>query len=229
MGFHGRPAFHDRGQGWDLVALIACPECEREGVSTTAVSCPDCGADIQQLINPVGGSRVNAEDTPWRRSLAEASAERRGGTGETLSNASTFASYLLVPSLALFVLWHGITPWSPMFPRASGGDRTSGSAAAEPQKPIRAGDEGILSSGGSGDLPCGIDQAAHDRLYKLVLAKDGTGLAGLVSAGRVIRLSEGTRIKVIEPGIFSYEIRVLNGPHAGRSCLASSDWIRPAH
>ena len=33
------------------MALIKCPECGRENVSDTAISCPDCGFNVRKYID----------------------------------------------------------------------------------------------------------------------------------------------------------------------------------
>ncbi len=39
--------------GGILMALIKCPECGRENVSSTAVSCPTCGYGIKEHMNKI--------------------------------------------------------------------------------------------------------------------------------------------------------------------------------
>jgi len=76
-----------------------------------------------------------------------------------------------------------------------------------------------------GDVPVAISQEAHDRLVQLSVAKDNIGLAQLMAAGMAWTVPGGTQCHVIDVGIFTYEVRIIEGRHAGTACFVSSDFV----
>lgn len=67
---------------------------------------------------------------------------------------------------------------------------------------------------------------AYDRLFVLRQAGDSTGEALMRSAGEVVILAPGTKVKVIDPYASALsnlaEVRVQSGPHSGRAVLVSN-------
>lgn len=61
------------------------------------------------------------------------------------------------------------------------------------------------------------DRATNTRLAQLAVARDYVGINLLVMTGKVIQISEGTRAKIINQSLFTTEVRIMSGPHAGRS------------
>jgi hypothetical protein len=64
------------------------------------------------------------------------------------------------------------------------------------------------------------------RLTTLSLAKDYDGINELVSQGKVILISAGTRAIVIDPGILATEVRIKSGPYSGRSGFVPAEHAR---
>ena len=92
--------------------------------------------------------------------------------------------------------------------------------------PSRAGDVGVLRAGGGEVVLAGTTQAALDRLIQLSTARDGAGVARMVFGGQAMAIDDGTRARLIDPGILSHEVRVLEGPYAGRSAFIPSEFLR---
>jgi hypothetical protein len=87
------------------------------------------------------------------------------------------------------------------------------------------GEQGYLRMPGVNSVPVAIDPASHDRLNTISAARDEHGMSQLVDSGRVMIVSSGTRVLVIAPGLFTSEVRILDGPHQGKSGIVSSEWV----
>ena len=76
-----------------------------------------------------------------------------------------------------------------------------------------------------GDVPVAVSQKAYDRFAKLSGANDREGAEQMGAMGLLWLLSSGTRVRVISPGIMSSEVRVLDGPRAGHSCILAAEFV----
>jgi len=66
------------------------------------------------------------------------------------------------------------------------------------------------------------DKTTYDRLTQLSLAEDHDGIRGMILEGQVLVVSGGTKAVVIDPGVFSTEIKILEGLHADRYGLVGT-------
>lgn len=104
----------------------------------------------------------------------------------------------------------------------------SGNERAEPETKtpahaMRRGEVGVVAQRSM----VGVTSDDFDRITELSLARDATGLSQMQAQGRLLILEKGTRVKVIDPGFFSHEIRVLSGPSAGHSGMISVEFVTP--
>jgi hypothetical protein len=103
--------------------------------------------------------------------------------------------------------------------------------AAEPvkakpvKKTLKVGDIGILDAGG--DVFVAVDQASNDRLTRLCVAKDETGVMQMVAQGRVFVAKSGTKARLIGAGFLTHEVRIVDGKHAGKSGWIAAEHIKP--
>jgi hypothetical protein len=72
-----------------------------------------------------------------------------------------------------------------------------------------------VSGGSNQDVLIAVNKAAFDEVITFSVADDTRGLLNLVIQGRAFFVPSGTRVKVIDPGIFKTRVRVLDGPLAG--------------
>lgn len=98
--------------------------------------------------------------------------------------------------------------------------------AGERRSPVFAGDEGVLAVKDGGSVPVAATKAALDQLSKLSHAKDKQGIAALMLTGNVWSVPSGTRCHVIDHGLLTYEVRLLDGARAGTACFVASDFVR---
>ncbi len=67
---------------------------------------------------------------------------------------------------------------------------------------------------------------AFDRMVTLAVADDKIGISHMLLAGQVWTALKGTRCEIIDPGLTVYEVRILEGDHAGRVCFVASDFVK---
>jgi hypothetical protein len=74
-------------------------------------------------------------------------------------------------------------------------------------------------------LTLSIDEAALQEKRKLEAASDDLGLALLFADQKVLMVSAGTRVKILDrrPASACYEVRILEGEHTAKTALV------PAH
>lgn len=66
-----------------------------------------------------------------------------------------------------------------------------------------------------------------DEFYRLSNAGDTLGIAQLALSGRCALLEDSTLVRVIDRGIGTRQVRVLEGPLIGESWWTSEEWLRP--
>ena len=86
---------------------------------------------------------------------------------------------------------------------------------------------GSQSSGPSlaKDTSAAINETVYSRMLDLAVAGDDSGIATLRATGLVVYLPEDTQVRVINLGIFTTEIKVESGPHAGRYFIVATENI----
>lgn len=62
----------------------------------------------------------------------------------------------------------------------------------------------------------------RDRFVKLSAANDLVGINDMIAGQRVWLVASGTRCLAIDPGVFTSEVRLLDGPRAGQSGFVSA-------
>jgi hypothetical protein len=89
-----------------------------------------------------------------------------------------------------------------------------------------AGDKARLVSGnGATGIWVAATPESFDRLGKLVYAKDMLGIQQLELSGVVWTEPIGTKVLMIDPGLASCEVRILEGPRLGRSCFVITEGV----
>lgn len=88
---------------------------------------------------------------------------------------------------------------------------------------LRTGGDAIVTETTGG----AVTRAGFDRMRQLAIADDTIGLAGLLRAGQAMKIDKGTRVKIIDNSSPA-EVRILDGPHEGRSAFVVRDQLRPA-
>jgi hypothetical protein len=68
----------------------------------------------------------------------------------------------------------------------------------------------------SGAVGIAIDKAAYDEFTKYAVANDVVGGQQMIDDGRVLVVSDGTKVKIIDLALTAYQVRIMSGPCAGR-------------
>lgn len=126
---------------------------------------------------------------------------------------------ILCAAIGVVLLLWVFAPWG----------RGTGNSAAVPTSALshlRAGQEGHLDNGGDTAFVA-ADDAAFDELTKAASAGDQVGIRELVRGGRVFLVPQNTRILVIENGVFSVRIRVLDGLQKDKAGWVPAEFVKP--
>ncbi len=84
----------------------------------------------------------------------------------------------------------------------------------------------LRATGGDPWVPMGATLDDLTRAKQLFAARDTRGLAEMARDGKLImEIENRTRVTVIDFGPFNSEVRIEEGPAAGRSGWVSTDWI----
>lgn len=82
-----------------------------------------------------------------------------------------------------------------------------------------------------GHVPVASDLFAFSDMIQAILAGDQTGLDEMKASGRLFTLATGTAVRVLEyhEAVImkspAYEVRVLDGKHAGKKGWAAPNWL----
>lgn len=91
----------------------------------------------------------------------------------------------------------------------------------------KLGDECVLLIPNSNEpVAVSVDRAAYDALFKALAAKDDIGFAQLVQSGQVLMIPSGTRVKLIDAGVMSHTVRILEGDHFGESGWVPVEFVK---
>ncbi len=77
-----------------------------------------------------------------------------------------------------------------------------------------------------GAIPVGINEDALDQLEKAQMAQDEQGQVQLVASARILLVPGGTKVRLLELGLFRYEVRILEGRHKGRKGWVPREFVK---
>ncbi len=92
--------------------------------------------------------------------------------------------------------------------------------------PSSIGDVGKLADGNLDKIMVCVDQESFDEMNKALAAKDGVGLGLLMLQLRIFEVPSGTKVKVIDVGLFKMKVRVLEGEQAGIAGWVPDEWVK---
>jgi hypothetical protein len=187
------------------------------------LGCPTCGSPIviPALYDPTAAPRAIPRAIPVAAPVAIQSAPPRQKSA--LEQMFGCLAVLFLVPVALCSGCFGCTAFMGLVRDDTPG-QTRPAAATASQSWSRGDRVRIVTSNKSGTFMA-VDEAANDQLIKVCNAKDSTGLAELMLQGRAWSVDEGTSALVVDPGVFTTEVRLLDGPQAGRSGLLPSEFI----
>lgn len=88
------------------------------------------------------------------------------------------------------------------------------------------GKQGILHiDGGASSHFVAADEKAFQKLLDAINAKDEYGVSDLLLTGQVFSVKDGTQVLVIDETLYETQIRILEGPYAGKSGWVPHEWV----
>jgi hypothetical protein len=109
---------------------------------------------------------------------------------------------------------------------ASGTSSSARSPAAHSSY-VGVGSEGRLFIRGNGALSVGVTEEAFNEMNTAISVSDSVGYRTILLAGRAFIVQEGTRVLVIERGLFRAKVRILDGTQKDRAGWVASEWVKP--
>ncbi len=84
----------------------------------------------------------------------------------------------------------------------------------------------ILRSDDGGSIPVAANKASYDKLSKYAARGDVAAFAGLFADGLAWEIKSGTRVREVDPGIFSSEVEILAGKYKGKRGLVAAEFLK---
>ena len=72
----------------------------------------------------------------------------------------------------------------------------------------------------------GTSEKAYSQLNSFASKNNREAIIQLILNGEIMACPAGTRITVLDPGIFTYEILIMEGLCKGRTGIVASEWIQ---
>lgn len=102
-------------------------------------------------------------------------------------------------------------------------ERAQIAARNAPRSPA-IGDEAIIRGSGPSVFVAN-SESAFRRLDELAYAGDQLGIARMVDNGSAGMIENGTHVRVIGRHGSAYEVRIMNGPHAGNAGFVAAELV----
>lgn len=190
------------------MALITCPECKHQ-ISEHATACPQCG----YKLNIVMAQMIKLAE----KRGADVTANKLSSFGYT---KMTLKSSIFTVLGILLVAFIGVG----IFEKADKKE-TQNKTTDNKTTSAMPGDIAILSVTEGGDIPVASSKEALERLTTLSVAHDNEGIRQLILAGYVWTVPTGTKCRLIDPGLLTYEVRILEGKRSGSTCFVDRGFI----
>jgi hypothetical protein len=72
----------------------------------------------------------------------------------------------------------------------------------------------------------GVDYSDLDALTKAIAAKDPEGVSELLESGRVFRVPNGTKARLLEVSFLARKVRILEGPHRSKAGWIETEFVQ---
>ena len=175
-----------------------------------AKACPSCGHDLEHDRSfRLAGNKIRG------------GAKARGAAWPPGRREPEVA--IAVTLIVLMVLFFIATRTGCGGKRSTSGSGNSTSHAGRVGKIVR-----LRVPGASSSDPVFLGRTAGDlsALYKANRREGWAGATRLIAAGRVFTVPNGTRCKILDPGVFSTKVRVLEGSRQGETGYIDSEYAK---
>lgn len=96
----------------------------------------------------------------------------------------------------------------------------------EREQSLHTGDVGTVSFKDEREVLVAATYPDQELMYKYTRAKDEYGLVQLVAARRLFVVPIGTRVRIIQTHVLTYEVRILEGANAGVEAIFPREMVR---
>lgn len=93
------------------------------------------------------------------------------------------------------------------------------------EKPIRRGSAAYIEVDGENDVWVSINEKALDELNSFSAARNEDAITQMMQQGRVLVCAKGTKVSVVDPGVFSTTIRIMEGKHSGLTGIIPNEFL----
>ncbi len=89
----------------------------------------------------------------------------------------------------------------------------------------KRGDLATLAIDGESTVWVTIDEKSQDELSAFSRAKNEQAIEQMIQSGRLLVCAKNTTVSVLEPGILTTKVRVMDGKHEGKTGYLPSEWV----
>jgi hypothetical protein len=108
--------------------------------------------------------------------------------------------------------------------RAKTGGTTGGTGAPNKGTP-NSGEQGYIEVDDVDTVWVSIDEQAAKELNRFSAAKNAAAIMQMIQQGRVLVCEKRTRVSVVDAGIFSTTVRIMEGPHSGKTGIVPNEFL----
>jgi hypothetical protein len=166
----------------------------------------------------MGSPKQAGSPSPVAERVASDRLENRGPFKKILP----LATVLLIVVIGLIVVLSIRRSGGP----ASVDNARSGATVAPRPSNMAVGSEVKLKAAGTSSILVAVDARALDEMVGALSLKDNSRVEGMVESGRLITITEDTRVRILEVGAGKIKVRILDGPNTLTDGWVPERWVR---
>jgi hypothetical protein len=101
-----------------------------------------------------------------------------------------------------------------------------GGGGTKSDKVPNKGESGYIEMGSQDTVWVAINEEAQRELVSFSRAQNEAAVKQMMQQGRVLVCARRTKVSIVDPGIMSTTIRIMEGEHAGRTGIVPNEWVR---
>ena len=100
------------------------------------------------------------------------------------------------------------------------------SGCLDKSSPTQPGYKEAVLDNGSVNTPLALSEAAFDELNRAAGRKDVKAFGAVFLRGDAVEVANGTRVQVIDGWLASRKVRILDGPHKGKTGWVAYEQVK---